>query len=88
MRSDRRGRQRRRCRRIVDGLDLPTPFDAADFIGALARMRGRPIELMPVRSKSDIPCGVLITTDRRMARAAVIQGLTPLAALVAAALAG
>jgi hypothetical protein len=64
VRSDRRGRQRRRCRRIVDGLDLPTPFDAADFIGALARMRSRPIELMPVRATSDIPCGVLITTDR------------------------
>ncbi|MFE9681328.1 ParH-like protein [Streptomyces sp. NPDC006285] len=64
MRSDRRGRQRRRCRRIVDRLDLPSPFDAADFIGALARLRGRPIELIPVRSETDIPCGVLITTDR------------------------
>ncbi|MFC7241874.1 DUF1304 domain-containing protein [Catellatospora aurea] len=31
---------------------------------------------------------VLITSDRRMARAAVIQGLTPLVALIAAALAG
>lgn len=31
---------------------------------------------------------VLITTDRRMARAAVVQGLTPLAALLAAAIAG
>lgn len=31
---------------------------------------------------------VLITTDRRMARAAVTQGLTPLVALAAAALAG
>lgn len=64
MSTDRRRRQWRQCQRIVDQLVLPDPFDVTEFIGALARARGRPIELVPVSSQLDAPCGVLITTDR------------------------
>ncbi|MER6523961.1 ParH-like protein [Streptomyces sp. NPDC001508] len=48
----------------MDGLDLPTPFDTAEFIGMLARSRGRPIELVPVVARPHLPCGLLVTTDR------------------------
>lgn len=57
-----RGALRRRCRRIVDRLDLPRPFDAAEFIGMLALERGRRIELIPVRARPNLPCGLVITT--------------------------
>ncbi|MFE9421504.1 ParH-like protein [Kitasatospora sp. NPDC006697] len=64
----RRGRQRRRlwqqCRRRVDELELPEPFDAAEFIRLLAVRRGRPIELIPVTARPQLPCGLLVTTDR------------------------
>ncbi|WP_328461181.1 ParH-like protein [Streptomyces sp. NBC_00448] len=53
-----------RCRRTVDALDLPSPFDATVFVGMLAGTRGRPIELVPVSSARDTPCGLLVTTDR------------------------
>jgi hypothetical protein len=62
--TDRRRRQWRQCQRIVDRLVLPDPFDATEFIGTLARTRGRPIELVPVSARLDTPCGVLVTTDR------------------------
>ncbi|WP_335980903.1 ParH-like protein [Streptomyces sp. CA2R106] len=54
----------KRCRRTVDGLDLPDPFDAAVFIGMLAGTRGRPIELVPISAALHTPCGLLVTTDR------------------------
>ncbi|WP_329128558.1 ParH-like protein [Streptomyces sp. NBC_01476] len=53
-----------RCRHLVDGLVLPTPFDAETFIGMLAESRGRPIDLVPVTARPHIPCGLLVTTDR------------------------
>jgi hypothetical protein len=46
----------------VDRLDLPRPFDAAEFIGTLALERGRRIELIPVSSRPNLPCGLVITT--------------------------
>jgi hypothetical protein len=64
VRTDRRRRQWRRCRRIVDGLDLPNPFDAAAFVGTLAHERGRPIELLAAALPPHTPCGLLITTAR------------------------
>ncbi|MEU3985168.1 ParH-like protein [Streptomyces sp. NPDC026672] len=64
MSTDRRRRQWRRCRRIVDGLVLPSPFDVTEFISSLAHARGRPIELVPVSSRMDTPCGLVVTTDR------------------------
>ncbi|MDD1062728.1 ParH-like protein [Streptomyces cocklensis] len=59
-----RGHRRlwRSCRRTVDALELPVPFDTADFIRALAARRGRPIELIPVSARPHLPCGVLVTT--------------------------
>ena len=49
---------------MVDRLDLPDPFDAEGFIAALARKRGRPIELIGVPARPDRPCGLLVTTAR------------------------
>jgi hypothetical protein len=54
----------RRCQSVVDRLDLPDPFDAEAFIAALARRRGRPIELIGVPARPDRPCGLLVTTAR------------------------
>jgi hypothetical protein len=53
----------RRCRRIVARLDLPRPFDVGEFLGLLALERGRPIELIPVAGRPDLPCGLVITAD-------------------------
>lgn len=63
--TDRAGRHhRRRLHRLVDGLDLPAPFDAETFIAALAARRGRPIEILDVALDSPGPCGLLVATDR------------------------
>jgi hypothetical protein len=51
-----------RCRRLVAALSLPEPFDIADFVQALAACRGRPIELVPVTGRPNLPCGLLLTT--------------------------
>lgn len=61
MRSNKRLWQR--CRRLVDDLELPSPFDTARFIDMLAQGRGRPIELVPVAARPHLPCGLLVTTD-------------------------
>lgn len=53
----------RRCRRMVEQLDLPRPFDAGEFIGLLALERGRPIELVRVAARPHLPCGLVVTTD-------------------------
>jgi hypothetical protein len=49
---------------MVEGLELPEPFDAEAFIASLARERGRPIDIMPVTAKPNLPCGLVVTTDR------------------------
>lgn len=54
----------RTCQAVVDRLELPDPFGAESFIAALARRRGRPIELIGVPSRPDRPCGLLVTTAR------------------------
>ncbi|WP_344659843.1 hypothetical protein [Catenulispora subtropica] len=54
----------RRCRAVVDRLELPDPFDAESFIASLAEQRGRPIELIPLPFRPDRPCGLLVTTLR------------------------
>jgi hypothetical protein len=65
VRRERSGRAlERRCRKLVDGLELPRPFDAAAFLRGLGRVRGRPIELIPVPARPDAPCGLLVTTER------------------------
>lgn len=52
------------CRRTVEGLELPDPFDVGVFIASLARERGRPIDLVPVTARPNLPCGLVVTTDR------------------------
>ncbi|GAB2691048.1 hypothetical protein GCM10010442_05560 [Kitasatospora kifunensis] len=47
----------------MDALELPVPFDAVRFITGLAERRGRPIELIPVSGRVNLPCGLLVTTD-------------------------
>jgi hypothetical protein len=53
----------RRCRRLVDGLTIPAPFDPGRLVAELARSRGRPVELVPLPGGAP-HCGVLVTTDR------------------------
>jgi hypothetical protein len=62
---DGRGRSAlwRRCRRIVERLDLPRPFDVREFVGLLALERGRPIELIQVSARPNLPCGLTVSTD-------------------------
>lgn len=59
-----RGHRRlwQRCRRLVGALSLPDPFDVGDFVRGLADRRGRPIELVPVSGRPNLPCGLLLTT--------------------------
>ncbi|SDN44088.1 ImmA/IrrE family metallo-endopeptidase [Allokutzneria albata] len=54
----------RTCRRVVDGLALPDPFDVRVFVETLAAQRGRPIELVRLASRPSTPCGLLAATDR------------------------
>ena len=51
-----------RCRSTVERLELPEPFDAEAFVDLLARERGRPIGLLPVAARPDVPCGLVVTT--------------------------
>ncbi|WP_042426621.1 hypothetical protein [Streptacidiphilus anmyonensis] len=52
-----------RCRRTVDALALPSPFDVVDFVATLERRRGRPIRLLPMAARPNVPCGLLASTD-------------------------
>lgn len=52
------------CRRIAAAVDLPDPFDAAVFVTELGAARGRAVELLPLRGRHDLPCGLLVTTER------------------------
>jgi hypothetical protein len=52
------------CRRRVEGLTLPEPFDAEAFIELLAEQRGRRIGLLPVEGATNLPCGLVITTEQ------------------------
>ncbi|MCX4749963.1 ParH-like protein [Kitasatospora sp. NBC_01287] len=45
-------------------LELPDPFDAVRFVEGLAERRGRPIELIAVSGRPNLPCGLLVTTDQ------------------------
>lgn len=47
---------------IVDELDIPAPFDLAEFISGLERQRRRPIRLCPFSSGPGAPCGMWIGT--------------------------
>ncbi|MFD4669439.1 hypothetical protein ACFWNN_06850 [Lentzea sp. NPDC058450] len=54
----------RRCERIASTVDLPDPFDVKMVFARIAEQRGRPIELIPLRTRPGAPCGVLAATDR------------------------
>jgi hypothetical protein len=49
--------------RAMGGAALPRPFDEVALIARLAERRGRPIELIPVGTRPDLPCGLLMVTD-------------------------
>lgn len=53
---------RRRYRRLVRELDLPTPFDIGVVCEHLSRRRGRPIRLLPMSLSADGPCGLWVAT--------------------------
>ena len=47
---------------IVEELDVPVPFDLAQFVADLERQRRRPIHLLPFSSVPGTPCGLWIGT--------------------------
>lgn len=53
----------KRYRKVMGAGALPTPFDAVELIARLAERRGRPIELIPLDGRPDVPCGLLMVTD-------------------------
>jgi hypothetical protein len=53
-----------RCRRIAESLPLPEPFGIPELTESLARLRGKPIELVPLSGPDHSPCGILVSTDR------------------------
>ncbi|MER7705144.1 ParH-like protein [Kitasatospora sp. NPDC097605] len=53
-----------RCRTVAESMPLPEPFGLPALTGALARRRGRPIELIPLSGPVHAPCGALVSTDR------------------------
>ncbi len=53
-----------RCRAVADAVPLPEPFGIRALTESLTRLRGRPIELVPLSGPAHSPCGVLISTDR------------------------
>ncbi|HEY9392259.1 MAG TPA: hypothetical protein VIR27_21110 [Mycobacteriales bacterium] len=56
-------RQRRRCERLARAVPLPTPFTPATFVQAVAEMRHRSIELIPVTGGVEMPTGLVVSTD-------------------------
>ncbi|WP_344327553.1 ParH-like protein [Kitasatospora putterlickiae] len=53
-----------RCRTVAESVPLPEPFGIPALTEALARRRGRPIELIPLSGPVHAPCGALVSTDR------------------------
>ncbi|WEO99852.1 ParH-like protein [Streptomyces sp. FXJ1.172] len=48
---------------MAERLEMPEPFDAAEILARLGRRRGRTIELLPVASRPNLPCGLLVSTS-------------------------
>lgn len=53
---------RRRCQQIIEGLDLPDPFDIDDLCARLGSQRGRPILPMAIPMPPSGACGLWIAT--------------------------
>ncbi len=51
---------RKTCEVILDGIDIPDPFDLTVFCDRLAARRGKPLHLQALDgiSAAEIPCGV------------------------------
>jgi len=56
---------RRRCRKIIAGLDIPAPFDVDELCARIAEDRRRPIDLVPVVMPPRSPSGVWLSTKDR-----------------------
>ncbi|HET9143455.1 hypothetical protein [Actinophytocola sp.] len=54
---------RRRCRRILNDLDIRPPLDIEELCRRVGQSRGKPIRLMPHPIPVPGPFGVWITTD-------------------------
>jgi len=52
-----------RCRQIIQSLPIPHPFDEQSFFAAVARERGKHIELVSAPLGADLPCGLLVSTN-------------------------
>jgi len=52
----------RRLRDLVDGLDLPRPFDVRELCRRVGEGRGRPIVLAPLELAALGPCGLWLAT--------------------------
>jgi hypothetical protein len=64
-----RGREaralRRRCQRIVEGLQLPEPFDLESLCETIGRHRGRPlrVEMRGSAAGTGSPCGMWVALE-------------------------
>ena len=54
---------RRRCQAVVDGLELPEPFDIGVLAATLGQRRGRPIRLIAMRLPLAPVCGMWLSTS-------------------------
>jgi hypothetical protein len=54
---------RSRCRRLVDGLDIPVPFDAREVCRRVGTDRDRPIHLSALPMPPGVPCGLWVSTE-------------------------
>ncbi|MEV4443703.1 ImmA/IrrE family metallo-endopeptidase [Streptomyces sp. NPDC049577] len=55
-------RLHQRCRKLVRGLDIPSPFDIWALCDSVAERHGRPIRPEPLRLPPDGPCGLWVST--------------------------
>lgn len=53
-----------RCEEMIATLVIPSPFNIDRFLAVLAERRGKPITLIASNLDADLPCGMLISTER------------------------
>jgi hypothetical protein len=53
--------RRRRCKDLVDSLEIPSPFDLGEFVAAVAKRRGRPIVLREMALPRGGMCGLVVS---------------------------
>ncbi|GAA2628172.1 hypothetical protein GCM10010411_76850 [Actinomadura fulvescens] len=53
----------RRCRELVDSLDIPYPWDLDQFAAEISSITGRPLRIgPPLPAQPGGPCGMLVRT--------------------------